>query len=87
MRSQNLRSARHEVIEGVVDWREAFRICLAQIIGGVTMHNRVGEVHARAAARGHADRVHPAAKEQTLGFSGFTQHEHTVGGETLGAIQ
>jgi len=50
MRTQNFRRASHQVIDTVEDRRKTLGVRLAEVIGRMTMHDGVRQVHAGPAA-------------------------------------
>ena len=53
----------------------------------MAVDNSVGQIHARAAAAGDADRIHAAAEEQAAGLRGLAEHEHAVRREAFRTVE
>ena len=85
--AQHLRRARHQMLDAVEVRRKAVGLGFGQIVSRMAVDDRVGEVHARAAAAGDADRIHAAAEEQAAGLRGFAEHEHAVRGKAFRPVQ
>ena len=87
MRPKYLRRTGHQVINVVEHRRKALGVSLRQVVSRMAVYDAMGQVHACATTRCNSDRVHATPKKKPLGFSGLSEHESAIGGETLRPVQ